>query len=129
MSRASAVILLTASLLPSASAAADYAPGEKLTLFNCGRCHVINEKNRYGGIGSTPSFGAIRALPDWEDRFDAFYTLAPHPAFTQVEGVTGPFPIDRPSPIHPLELTLDEIRTIKEFTRMIPPKDLGSEVR
>ena len=34
-----------------------------------------------------------------EDRFDAFYTLAPHPAFTQIDGVTDPFPIDRPSPI------------------------------
>lgn len=130
MLRASVLILLAASgLSPVAATAVDYAPGEKLTLFNCGRCHVINEKNRYGGIGSTPSFGALRTLPDWEDRFDAFYTLAPHPAFTQVEGITDPFPIDRPSPIHPLELTLDEIRTIKEFTRTITPKDLGGEVR
>ena len=116
-------------LSPLHAAATDYAPGEKLTLFHCGRCHVINEKNKYGGIGSTPSFGALRTLDDWEDRMDAFFTLAPHPAFTQVEGVTEPFPIDRPSPIHPLELTVDDIDTIKEFTRTIPPKNLGNEVR
>ena len=114
---------------PRPAAAADYAPGEKLTLYHCGRCHVVNEKNRYGGIGSTPSFGALRTLDDWEVRFDAFFTLPPHPAFTQVEGVTEPFPINRPSPIHPLELTLDDLETIKNFARTIPPKDLGAEIR
>lgn len=108
--------------------AEDYAPGEKLTLFNCGRCHVINERNRYGGIGSTPSFAALRSLDDWEARFDAFFSLNPHPAFTQIDGVTEPFPPDRPSPIHPLTLTLDDIRTIREFARTIPPKDLGAPI-
>lgn len=120
-----ALVLLIA---PDAMAT-DYAPGEKLTLFNCGRCHVVNEKNRYGGIGSTPSFAAMRTLDDWEARFDAFFTLAPHPAFTQVAGVTEPFPVNRPSPIHPLTLTLEEIRVIKEYTRTIMPKDLGAPVR
>lgn len=116
-------------LSPLQAVATDYAPGEKLALLHCGRCHVINEKNKYGGIGSTPSFGALRTLKDWEDRMDAFYTLAPHPAFTQVKDVTDPFPIDRPSPIHPVELTLEEIKTIKEYTRTIPPKNLGGEVQ
>ena len=55
-------------LSPLHATATDYAPGEKLTLFHCGRCHVINEKNKYGGIGSTPSFGALRTMEDWEDR-------------------------------------------------------------
>jgi mono/diheme cytochrome c family protein len=109
--------------------AQDFAPGEKLTLFHCGRCHVINERNKYGGIGSTPSFAALRTLDDWEDRFDAFWTLNPHPAFTQVEGMTEPFLPHRPSPIHPMELTLDEVETITEYARTIPPKDLGNEVR
>lgn len=116
-------------LLPLPAQADDYAPGEKLTLFHCGRCHVINERNKYGSIGSTPSFGALRTLDDWEQRIDAFYTLAPHPAFTQVKDVTDPFPINRPSPIHPVELTLEEIEIIREFTRTIPPKNLGNEVR
>jgi mono/diheme cytochrome c family protein len=110
-------------------AAQDYAPGEKLTLFNCGRCHVINDRNKYGGIGSTPSFGALRTLEDWEERFSAFYVLPPHPAFTQIEGVTEPFPINRPSPIHPMELTLQELDAITAYTRTIAPKDLGAAVR
>lgn len=107
----------------------DFAPGEKLTLIHCGRCHVINERNKYGGIGSTPSFAALRTLEDWEDRMRSFYALAPHPAFTQIEGITEPFPINRPSPIHPVELTELEIEEIIEYTRTIPPKDLGNEVR
>ncbi|MGD1925031.1 MAG: hypothetical protein ACFB03_12715 [Paracoccaceae bacterium] len=127
MLRATVLSLLL--LVPEASRADDYAPGEKLTLFHCGRCHVINERNKYGSIGSTPSFGALRTLDDWEVRFDAFYTLAPHPAFTQIEGVTDPFPINRPSPIHPMEMTLEDIQIIKAFAETIPPKDLGAEVR
>ena len=123
------LIVLTVLSIPGTPLAQDYAPGEKLTLFHCGRCHVINERNKYGGIGSTPSFGALRTHDDWEDRFDSFYALAPHPAFTQVEGVTEPFPINRPSPIYPMELTVGEIETIREFARTIPPKDLGAEVR
>ena len=125
--RALIALMLVLQSLPVV--AAEYAPGEKLTLFHCGRCHVINERNKYGGIGSTPSFGALRTLEDWEDRMRAFYALAPHPAFTQIEGITEPFPIDRPSPIHPLELTEGDIDTIVEFTRTIPPKDLGAPVR
>lgn len=71
----------------------------------------------------------MRTLEDWEERFDVFYVLAPHPAFTQVEGLTEPFPIDRPSPIYPLKLTVEDIATIKAFAATIPPKDLGAPVR
>lgn len=109
--------------------AEEYAPGEKLALLHCGRCHVVNERNRFGGIGSTPSFGALRVMPDWEDRFRAFYALNPHPAFTQVAGVTPPFALERPSPIHPVELTTGELEEIIGFARTIPPKDLGAPVR
>ncbi|MFK7943586.1 MAG: cytochrome c [Paracoccaceae bacterium] len=107
----------------------EFAPGEKLTLSHCGRCHVINDRNKYGGIGSTPSFAALRTLEDWEERMRGFYALAPHPAFTQVDGVTEPFPAARPSPIHPVSLSESEIETITEYTRTIPPKDLGNRVR
>ena len=131
MPKLTAALPAALALLAAFPAGADdeFAPGEKLTLRNCGRCHVINERNRYGGIGSTPSFAALRTVPDWEDRFRAFYTLNPHPAFTQIPGVTEPFPIDRPSPIHPIELTLEEIDRSIEFSRTIEPKDLGAPIR
>ena len=103
----------------------DAALGEKLALRMCGRCHVVNKKNRFGGIGSTPSFGAMKNFKDWRQRFEAFWTLNPHPAFTQIEGVTPPFDKARPSPIAPLELTLDQVDAIMAFVIALPRKDLG----
>lgn len=103
----------------------DAALGEKLALRMCGRCHVISKKNRFAGIGSTPSFGAMKNFKDWRERFEAFWTLNPHPAFTQIEGVTPPFDKARPSPIAPLELTLDQVEAILAFVAALPRKDLG----
>ncbi len=109
--------------------AQDYKPGEELTLRNCGRCHVVSEKNRMGGIGSTPSFAIIRSWDDWEARMEAFFAEPPHISFTQIEGVTPPFPINRPSPIHPIELTLEEIERIVDYARTVEPADLGDKVK
>jgi len=107
----------------------DVVLGEKISLSKCGRCHVVNEKNRMNGMGSSPSFPLLRTFPDWQNRFEAFFTLAPHPAFTQVEDVTEPFPIDRPSPIAPIEVTLDEIDAILAFMVTVPPADLGAPIK
>jgi hypothetical protein len=85
-------------LCPTMAAAQDYAPGEKLTMFNCGRCHKVSEKDRMGGIGSTPSF------------------------------MTAPFPPDRPPTVHPISLTLKEIDVIVEYARSIEPADLGPDL-
>jgi hypothetical protein len=103
--------------------------GEALSLQMCGRCHVISEKNKYNGLGSTPSFAVMRTFRDWDTRFQTFFLLKPHGAFTQIDGVTDPFPADRPSPIVPIELTLDELDAILAYTATIPPADLGAPIR
>jgi len=124
-------VMLLGGLLaaPLPTAAEDWAPGEKLTYVNCGRCHVIGPRNRMGGIGSTPGFPVLRTFPDWEERMEQFYALNPHPAFTQIEGVTEPFPKNRPSPIHPIRLTRDELARIIDYARSIEPADLGGALR
>jgi hypothetical protein len=71
----------------------------------------------------------LRTLRDWEDRFQAFYVLNPHPAFTQVADVTEPFDPTRPSPIHTMEITLDDLENIMAFVQGIAPADLGSPIR
>lgn len=109
----------------AAAPTGDIVLGEEIALRRCGRCHVISKKNRMGGIGSTPSFGALKTLPHWQQRFDAFWTLNPHPAFTQIEGITEPFDPQRPSPIAPVELTLEELDALMAYVRSIKPKDLG----
>ena len=103
--------------------------GKSLAMKNCGRCHAIDESNRKKTIGSTPSFGALRTFQDWEYRFEAFYTLNPHPSFTQIEEVTPPFPAGSPPAITPIKLTLDELDEILAFTRQIEPADLGRAVQ
>ncbi|MEL6679953.1 MAG: hypothetical protein AAFQ51_14695 [Pseudomonadota bacterium] len=106
----------------------DTVQGEKLAFQHCGRCHVIDERNRFGGIGSTPSFAALRTLPEADSRFAAFWTLNPHPSFTQVEGMTEPFNPLTPPAIAPLYLTLDDVEAIEAYAATIPPADLGQGI-
>lgn len=103
--------------------------GEKLSLAHCGRCHVINESNRMAGLGSTPSFGALRANESWLERFQSFFARNPHPSFTQVEGITEPFDITRPPPIVPVEITLEDLEAILAYVSRMEPADLGAPVR
>ncbi|PUB11516.1 hypothetical protein [Yoonia sediminilitoris] len=107
----------------------DTAMGEDLSLQHCGRCHVVNETNRMKTIGSTPSFGLMRNFPDWHSRFQTFFLLRPHPAFTQITDVTDPFADNLPSPIAPIEVTLDELEAIIAYVATIPPADLGAAIR
>jgi len=103
--------------------------GEEVSLSKCGRCHVINQKNRMKAIGSTPSFALMRGFSDWLERFEAFYILKPHGAFTQVTDVTEPFPDHLPSPISPIEVTLTEIEAITAYVGSISPADLGAPLQ
>ena len=107
----------------------DLALGESESLYKCGRCHVVNEKNRMNAIGSTPSFALMRSFPDWQSRFETFFLLKPHSAFTQVEGVTDPFPDHLPSPIAPIEVTMDQIEAITAYVGSIAPADLGAPIQ
>ncbi|WP_135501220.1 hypothetical protein [Roseovarius aestuariivivens] len=107
----------------------DPVQGAKLSVVHCARCHAVSEATRMNAIGSTPSFFVLRAMRDWDSRFAAFYALNPHPAFTQVDEVTPPFPINRPSPIVPVEITLDELEAILAYVNGMPPADLGAPIR
>jgi hypothetical protein len=107
----------------------DAALGSKLALRHCGRCHVVDKRNRMGGIGSTPSFRAMRARPHWFDLFQKYWTENPHPSFTEVVGVTEPFDASHVSHIAPVQITLDQIDAITAFVGTLAPKDLGRPVQ
>ena len=104
----------------------DRLRGRQVSRTHCGRCHVTARGDESLGIGSTPSFFALRSFEDWDVRFSIFYVLKPHGAFTQVEDVTEPFPEERPSPIAPIELTLDDIDAILAYVASIEPAALGA---
>ncbi|MEE4014961.1 hypothetical protein V1T76_23050 [Roseibium sp. FZY0029] len=107
----------------------DAIRGEQLAVLHCGRCHMVNEATRLSTIGSSPSFAVMRSFTDWQMRFEAFFALNPHPAFTVIDGVTEPFDITRPSPIVPVEMTLEDLDAILAFVSRIPPADLGAPIQ
>ncbi|MBE0452596.1 hypothetical protein [Roseovarius autotrophicus] len=106
----------------------DAVEGRQVAQAQCGRCHVV-DPDRRGGIGSTPSFGALRTLADWDARFQSFYTLKPHPAFTRVIGVTAPFAEHLPPAIVPIEVTPEELESILTYVAGMVPADLGAPVQ
>ena len=103
--------------------------GLALARQHCGRCHVTTKDQSGFGIGSTPSFSAMRTFDDWLERFSIFYVLAPHGVFTQITDVTEPFPPDLPPPITPVEITLDDLDALLAYVSGIEPADLGEPVR
>lgn len=107
----------------------DAVLGKRLSDKLCGRCHVVDAAERMNDIGSTPSFFVLRAMRNWDQRFQTFFALNPHPAFTQIADVTPPFPIDRPSPIIPVEMTLDDLEAILAYVSTIEPADLGAPLQ
>lgn len=107
----------------------DAEAGERLSLRQCGRCHVINETNRMNAIGSAPSFPVLRTFDTWLDRFETFYVLKPHGAFTQIDGITAPFDPARPSPIAPVEMTQDDLQAIIAYMATVAPADLGQPIQ
>jgi len=104
----------------------DAVAGADLALAHCGRCHRIDERNRFGGLSNTPSFAALRAQEVWLEKFTGFWLLNPHPSFTQIAGLTRPLDPERPPSLYPLHLTPEEVDAIIAFAATIEPLDLGA---
>ena len=107
----------------------DAALGLDVSRRACARCHAVEAEGLKKTIGSTPSFFVLRAFEDWEERFGAFYVLNPHPAFTRIAEVTPPFPIDRPSPISPVDMTIEELEAVMAYVARLDPADLGAPLQ
>ncbi len=124
-----AMICLTVGSAVRAEQAGLLKQGEQLVRQHCTRCHVVGDLNKYGGIGSTPSFGAIKSLPDWQDRFAAFWSLLPHPSVVQVEGISPERPKGVLATTKQIVLTPAEVEAILAYIDTVPVKDLGGGVR
>ena len=79
--------------------------------------------NPYGGIGSTPSFAAMKWLPDWEHRFEVFYTLLPHPALVKISGLSEERVASLPAFVAEIELQIDDVEAILAFVRTLATPD------
>jgi len=95
--------------------------GKALSQLHCARCHVIPDFNPYGGIGSTPSFSAMKWLKDWRYRFEVFYRLPPHPSLVKIEGVTDPRDKSLPVFSREIVLQLEDVDDILAYADSISP--------
>jgi len=82
---------------------------------HCARCHVVD--NKFGGIGSTPSFRILAIIGDSEERMRSFYDRRPHPVFVRVPGV--PRWTDLPANATEITITPEQIEDLVAFTRDI----------
>ncbi len=101
--------------------------GKLLIKEHCTRCHRVENFNKYGGIDSTPSFGAIKTMSDWKNRFSVFWTLLPHPSFIKIEGVSEKRPESLPAFSKEIVLTVDEVNAILKYVDIIAVADLGEK--
>ncbi len=72
---------------PPALADGDVGRGRELAETHCSRCHVVGDFNKFGGLGSTPSFQLLAGIADGRERFETFFERRPHPAFVRMPGL------------------------------------------
>ncbi len=119
-----AVVLVAWPLTGNAGEDADAIErGRKLAETHCARCHVIGDFNKFGGLGSTPSFQLLAGLKDGMERFRTFYGRRPHPAFVRVPDV----PKWSKAPAYAIEFTVtpESIEDILAFVDTIEKRDLN----
>ncbi|NQV98687.1 MAG: hypothetical protein HQ483_03225 [Rhodospirillales bacterium] len=106
-----------------AVAAGDLEKGRELAITHCARCHVIGTFNKFGGIGSTPSFRAIKGMDDGIERFQTFFDRRPHPAFVRVPDVPRP----APGPAYAIEFTVtaETIDDLMAYVETVEKLDLS----
>jgi len=102
----------------------DAAKGRALAEQHCARCHVVGDFNKFGGIGSTPSFQGIAGMKDGIERFQTFYERRPHPAFVTVPDV--PKWSKAPPYAVPFRVTPESIEDVVSFVKTLKPKNLDN---
>ncbi|MEM8688749.1 MAG: c-type cytochrome [Pseudomonadota bacterium] len=122
MNRWALAMIVLAGLVLHAGAGYAQTPsslqGEKIANLHCSRCHVIPGRNNMG-IGSTPSFKTMVTSKSkaWRDKFEAFFALAPHPAFVTIKEMRT----ERSGPAiaAPIILSLREIDDLMAYVDLL----------
>jgi mono/diheme cytochrome c family protein len=113
MSGALALVIGVATAAGGGAAAADLKRGRGLAQKHCAFCHVVGDFNKFGGIGSTPSFQLLASMRDGAERFRSFYARRPHPSFMYLPDDEPP--TAAPLAVPPVKLTYQQIDDIVAF--------------
>lgn len=121
-----AVTLCFGSFLSCATlalAAGDVERGRQISQKHCSRCHVVGDFNKYGGIGSTPSFQMlVNYMDDYVVRFETFYARNPHPSLITIESLKTP----HEQTLHgtePIKLPQQAVEDILSFAKTLRSKN------
>ena len=115
------LVTLTAVAVPAA-AEGDVEAGRKVAEQHCSRCHVVGDYNKYGGIGSSPSFQLLaNNFPGYKDRFETFFARRPHPVFVIIEGYGRHMP-ELPPNAAPVKLPLSAVADVLAFVETMREK-------
>lgn len=97
--------------------AVDIDKGRLLAQKHCAVCHVVGKFNKFGGIGSTPSFQLLASLRDGVERFQSFYARRPHPSFIFLPDQQPPTKLPLNAP--PIQLTYEQVDDIVGFAKTL----------
>jgi hypothetical protein len=117
-----AIAVTLAGAAPAARAGGDIEVGRTVAEQHCSRCHVVGDYNKYGGIGSTPSFQLLaNRFPDYKERFETFFARRPHTAFVSIEGVGRLMP-ELPPNAAPVTLPMSAVADVLAFVETLREK-------
>jgi len=80
-------LIFLVGVLQSSVAGGNLAKGRNLVQKYCAQFHVIGNFNKFGGIGSTPFFRALRGMIDGMELLETFYTRRPYLIFVRVPNI------------------------------------------
>ncbi len=108
-----ALLVPAADVIKTARAQDDIDNGRALAIRHCANCHVIGDHNRFGGIGSTPSFQLLASMRDGDARFSTFFARRPHISFMFLPDREPPtdLPLNAPK----VRLTYQDVSDIVAF--------------
>ena len=106
-----------------AGASGDIGKGRTIAADHCMRCHVVGNLNKFGGIGSTPSFQLIAGMKDGMERFQTFYARRPHPNFVRLPNL----PRFSKAPPYAIPFTVTEasIENLIAFVKTLKVRDVN----
>ena len=104
-------------------ATSDAVKGRAIAVDHCKRCHVVGDLNKFGGIGSTPSFQLIAGMEDGMERFQTFYARRPHPNFVRLPNL----PRFSKAPPYAIPFTVTEasIENLMAFVKTLKARDVN----
>ena len=104
-------------------ASGDIGKGRTIAADHCMRCHVVGNLNKFGGIGSTPSFQLIAGMEDGMERFQTFYVRRPHTNFVRLPNL----PRFSKAPPYAIPFTVTEasIENLMAFVKTLKVRDVN----